>query len=91
MRVPTIHLNGTPGQRLFVALSLARDAVNVARDAVRATAPNGRDYYLQPGNAIGEAEAEHRTRIAKLEAVSDELHGILIHVYEALEEQKARK
>ena len=83
MTTPTIHLNGTPRERLIDALCDAGGAVSAAIGAVRYTAPNGRDYYPQGPEAIGTATAEHLVRLAKLQTVLDELQALALAIDEA--------
>jgi len=76
MRTPTIHLNGSGKASLASALETAVINLQTAQDALADCTPNGRDYYPQGDNAIGEAVAEHRARMAKLREVSAELMAI---------------
>jgi len=78
--LPTIHLNGTSKEQLFEDLSTALYAVQAAKEAVQAAAPNGRDYYTQSGNALQQALAQHAERLRSLQTVYDELHAIAEHV-----------
>lgn len=80
LTLPTIHLNGTSKAQLFEAVFAALDAIAVARAALQASAPNGRDYYPQGDLAIRQALAEHMTRVRMLDTVYDELHAIAEHV-----------
>jgi hypothetical protein len=73
MMIPTIHLNGTAKQDLMDALSDAYFAIGEAQRKLADTAPNGRDYYPQGGEAIYTATEEHRARWQKLEDVRREL------------------
>jgi len=78
--LPTIHINGTSKEQLFEDLSTALYALQGAREAVQAAAPNGRDYYTQSGNALQQALAQHAERLRSLQTVYDELHAIAEHV-----------
>jgi hypothetical protein len=78
--LPTVHLNGTSKEQLFEDLFNALDAIRVAQEAIQKTAPNGRDYYPQSGNALQQALAQHASRIRALDTVYDELHAIAEHV-----------
>jgi hypothetical protein len=78
--LPTIHLNGTSKEVLFEDLSNALYAVTLAMEAVQATAPHGRDYYTQSGNALQQALAQHASRLHSLQTVYDELEAIAEHV-----------
>lgn len=79
MMKPTIHLNGTGGKALGAAYERAYDALNVAYDAVRETAPNARDYYPQGPEAILKATADHRARLQKIHDVMNELDILIGH------------
>lgn len=68
--VPTVHLNGTDGASLMACYLEARQAVDFAMEALKATAPHGRDYYVQPDKgALSRATAEYMARMAALETV----------------------
>jgi predicted protein tyrosine phosphatase len=82
MTLPTLHLNGTPATDLRHAYLAAMDAVQDAQDAVRQTAPNGRDYYPQGPDAINAAQEEHASRLAALQRVFDELQELAVHCME---------
>ena len=69
---PIIHLNGTSREALSDALCEAYAAVNEALEKLRECAPNGRDYYPEPGR-MDKALAQHRTRQEHLQAVLDSL------------------
>lgn len=71
---PIIHLNGTSKQRLLDALSEAYWAVGQAMDKLRHCAPNGRDYYPEPGRMERACE-QHDMRGRYLKAVLDSLQA----------------
>ena len=76
MILPTIHLNGTHPRDL---LQDVLDALTAIREAIRAldkTAPNGRDYYPQGGDALGLAFGEYLLRRDSLCNVLKELEQI---------------
>jgi hypothetical protein len=58
---PVIHLNGTSKDRLLESLSDAYHALSIAYEKLRECAPNGRDYYPQPG-LMEKAVEQHRQR-----------------------------
>jgi hypothetical protein len=82
MPLPSIHLNGTSKERLVAALCDASDALNVALDKMRQTAPNGRDYYRQGPEALERADAEHMDRMRRVAAVKDEVDALTIAINE---------
>ena len=73
MKTPTVHLNGTSRQALLDGYSEAHRLLEEARKAMAETAPNGRDYYPQGPDAIRLATIEHGERMAKIEALMDDL------------------
>lgn len=77
MTHPTIHLNGTSRNELLVAWESAYDALEVAYKALKETAPNGRDYYLQGDGAYSDAIDEHRARLGLIEQVQNELGELI--------------
>ena len=72
--VPIIHMNGDNPRTLVVALEDTFDAVSHAIEALRQTAPNGRNFYPQPG-LMDEAIAQHNTRMRRLQEVRDSLEA----------------
>lgn len=80
---PLVHLNGTAGGDLANGYRAACIALDKAREALRATCPNGRDYYrhADPG-AMAQATREHDARCARLRAVGEELEALLRNVRE---------
>lgn len=60
MLIPTVHLNGTSGQDLLEQQQAVLDALRAVREAMVAAMPNGRDYYPQGEDAIGEAREAFR-------------------------------
>jgi len=82
MRVPTVHLNGTSAKELREQLAQAVYAITRAQEKLMLAMPHGRDYYVQDGNAINEAQAEMRARDAKLEEVKKELSDMHQAVFE---------
>jgi acyl-CoA reductase-like NAD-dependent aldehyde dehydrogenase len=76
MRIPTIHLNGTSKDAIASAIEEAVAALRAAAEKLGETAPNGRDYYPQGPEAIGEAVREHASRMQRLATVQTELMEI---------------
>lgn len=73
---PTVHLNGTSREALVNGYVEALHAVRLATDAVAATYPNGRDYYLQGNGAINKAMDQHAARLEALKQVYAELEEL---------------
>lgn len=79
MTKPTIHMNGTSAEELRDIYVEAYRAVNEAIEKVSAASPNGRDYYPQSATAINDAISEHRERLTKLQAVSEDMLALATH------------
>ncbi len=83
---PTVHLNGTSGDDLAAKLKAAFDAIDAAAEALRQTAPHGRDYYVQEGagadgyGTFSKARDQYQARQAKLKEVQDELQDLYLAV-----------
>lgn len=84
MITPHIHLNGTSADRLIEAAANAYDKLEEAYQALKETAPNGRDYYPLGDGAMKAAVEEHLDRLRKIDAVKDELQ----HIIDAIEDQR---
>jgi hypothetical protein len=69
---PIIHPNGDRKDTLIANLKYAYRVTMAAMDALQQCAPNGRNYYSEPGR-LQRAKAQHRRRQAHLHAVLDEL------------------
>lgn len=82
MKLPTIHLNGTPLARLIEANTAALDAVRNAVTALQEVAPHGRDYYPQEEGALGVAIDEWRERMVKLKSVLADLVQMNLYLHE---------
>jgi hypothetical protein len=78
MTIPTVHDNGTSKARLIEGYEAASASIEAAYQAVKATAPNGRDYYPQGPAAMEQATAEHLARLKKLDEVRDEIDSIIL-------------
>ena len=74
--VPCVHRNGTSKGRLLEAIKDAYQAIGVAYEKLRQTAPNGRDYYVYKDNPYERARTEWVNRMQKLESVRKELEAI---------------
>jgi|ERR1041385_2071933 hypothetical protein len=91
MTTPTIHLNGTSGKELLEGYMQALTAVREAQEKLQQTSPNGRDYYPQGSDALGNAINEHNARRDKLQSVYDELMDLALHCDIIISEDQARK
>jgi len=77
---PIIHMNGDRREVLMGCLEQAYDAVGIAMDALRQCAPNGRNFYPEPGR-MQLAEAQHRERQEHLRAVYESLEAEAIQIH----------
>jgi len=69
---PIIHMNGDRKDTLIRNLEDAYRAVRAAQLALRECAPNGRNYYPEPGR-FERARAQYDARMAQLERVIESL------------------
>jgi hypothetical protein len=80
LAVPSIHLNGTGRQELFRGYYNAVTALHAAVEAVQATAPHARDYYVQGSDAYTVANRQHLDRLRRIEAIRTEIQDIALAV-----------
>jgi hypothetical protein len=80
LTLPTVHLNGTSRESLLEGYIAALDALRLATEALQASAPNSRDYYVQAGDTFCLAQNQHFVRLARLRETLDELNTIAEHV-----------
>ncbi len=83
MTIPTIHGNGTSRRQLMEDLEAAHLSLEIALEKMKETAPNGRDYYPQGPDAIRWATRAYCDRIARVEAVKNEIGELIMKVWEA--------
>lgn len=84
--VPCIHMNGTSEKDLSDAIEAAHDAIGVAFDAIKKTAPNGRDYYVYGSSETVRAMDEHYDRLKRLQSVQEELEAIIGGIHDGEKE-----
>ncbi len=77
LQLPDIHMNGTSKEALVDALCDASFALNAAYEALKQTAPNGRDYYTLGPLAIGHATNQHMSRLRRLDDIKREIDTII--------------
>jgi ferredoxin-NADP reductase len=87
---PTIHFNGSSADHLLDDYKDASTALKMAVDALSATAPNARDYYVAGPDAFSTAQREHVERIRRLGDVHDEIHEIMLAVADQRDKRNAR-
>ena len=80
LTLPTVHRNGTSRDTLLEGYIAALDALRLAMEALQATAPNVRDYYVQAGDTFCMAQNQHFVRLARLRETLDELNTLAEHV-----------
>lgn len=80
LTLPTVHLNGTSAQSLLDGVQEAHEKLREATEALCAAGPNARDYYPQGAGAFDRAVDEHRSRLARLASVAQELEQIAEHL-----------
>ena len=85
MELPVIHMNGTAPEALIEGYSAVYYALNDALTALHRATPNARDYYPIGEEATARAMAEHKARVASLEAVRREMQTIIAHVDDAMD------
>jgi len=78
---PTLHMNGTSAKELHLIYLEAMQQLANAIDAVRATAPHGRDYYPQGNDVILAASKEHKARMVALNAMHEQMYELAIHTH----------
>ena len=89
--IPTVYINGTPGERLFEDVMKAYEAVRQAQEAMRDVTPNGRDYVTQGPEATTKARDQHSARQRKLAEVFEDLAAIALGIRDQIDEQNAAR
>lgn len=78
---PTIHMNGTSKKDLYDGYLSAYTALSAAKNALRATAPHQRDYYVSPDPEAGrQADLQFVSRMRRLNDVFEEIETILVYL-----------
>lgn len=70
--VPFIHYNGTSPEQLKENLLKVSQALRDAYDALKEAAPNGRDYYPEPGR-MDLALEQHHARMRYLDTLQESI------------------
>lgn len=79
--VPVVHLNGTSAKELLELREDAFLALDKARDALCKMAPNGRDYYPDPGR-MDKALAQHERRLRSVTDLMGEVETECVKILE---------
>jgi hypothetical protein len=82
LQSPLVHMNGTGKDRMIDSLCEASNALNEAFIALKAIAPNGRDYYPLGSQAMERAVLEHESRTRMLDEIKAEIDAIVFAVSE---------
>lgn len=80
--IPIVHLNGTSRESLIDNLSEVYNALEDVRGKLKQAAPNGRDYYPDPGR-MDLAVAQHRRRLSAIDALQNEIEAEMEAISEA--------
>ena len=80
MMIPTVHSNGDGKRTLLENYEKAGQAIQMAMDDLRQTAPNARNFYVQGNDAFEKAVFEHAVRMEKLASVHDEIVEIYTEI-----------
>jgi hypothetical protein len=83
MTPPTVHFNGTSRESLMDGYEAAWHALEKAYQAIKETAPNGRDFYPQGNAAMNAATEEHFARLRKVDEVKAEISELLVAISSA--------
>lgn len=84
LRVPTVHLNGTSGQKLYEQYIAVGNSLGLTLRAMDEAYPNARDYYVQGEGAYAEAVKEHMARVDALRGVGKEISAIVESLFHAI-------
>jgi hypothetical protein len=85
---PIVHLNGTSREQLLEVREAAYAALDEAYTALKQTAPNGRDYYPEPG-LLEKAQEQHSRRLRLIDAVMTSLQTEMYCISETTNEPKS--
>jgi hypothetical protein len=80
---PSVHLNGTSRGSLIEQQHDVWEAANKLMVALSEAAPHGRDYYVQEGNPLTQAQEEHRARVRQVQTIMDDSENTIIKLQEA--------
>ena len=91
--LPTIHLNGTPRDRLLEGNTRILGAINDLKEAIQSCEFHGRDYYVQDANPAMDAfnddnafSRAYNERQKHLQAIAD-MERYFMNLVEHLIEQ----
>ena len=91
--LPTIHLNGTPRDRLLEGNTRILGAINDLKEAIQSCEFHGRDYYVQDANSAMDAfnddnafSRAYNERQKHLQAIADMERYFMNHVEHLIEQ-----
>ena len=91
--LPTIHLNGTPRDRLLEGNTRILGAINDLKEAIQSCEFHGRDYYVQDANPAMDAfnddnafSRAYNERQKHLQAIADMERYFMNHVEHLIEQ-----
>ena len=91
--LPTIHLNGTPRDRLLEGNTRILGAINEVKEAINDCVFHGRDYYVQDNDPAMDAfnddnafSRAYNERQKHLQAIADMERYFLNHVEHLIEQ-----
>lgn len=90
IRVPTVHMNGTPSSRLRDDAIAVTDRLHEVLIAMDTASPNARDYYPQGDNAFRQAVEQHNDRVLRVQSVIAELVAIVEQIDDQVEKHTRR-
>jgi len=82
MILPTLSINGTHKNELWLAAAEVKLKVETALDALRKTSPHPRDYQYAPpgqGRDFDTALDEYSERINKLKSIIADMEALMEH------------
>lgn len=79
---PIVHLNGTSADSLLEQREQVYCKLGEVLDALKQMAPNGRDYYPEPGR-LEKAEVQHRRRMLAVQELHDEIEAEMTVISDA--------
>lgn len=82
MKTPTIHLNGTPADRLLEQYTTAYVKAQELLDALGQIDFNARDYYVQEPGAFEVAREESVARYQAVKQIRSEMQDFILAIQE---------
>lgn len=83
MMVPDVHMNGTHRDELVDGYQNTANALALAFQRAKQSAPNGRDYYTKGPEAMKAATEQHESRLRRIDALKTEFETLAMLTNEA--------